>query len=54
MKSAIVFIICWVGLASVVDYFDISGPWAMLFGILALCMHDWIMYALRGGKHERA
>lgn len=49
----LVFIISWVGVSAFVDHFNISGPWAMLCGLIALFMSDFINYALRS-KHERA
>jgi hypothetical protein len=53
MKSILIFFICWMGLASVVDYFDVSGVWGMTYGVFACVMHNWLMQALES-THERA
>lgn len=49
----IVFFVTWVGYASFVDYFHITGGWAMLCGLFALATSDFINYALEL-NHGRA
>lgn len=51
--TILIFMICWIGFASFVDYFDISGPWAMVCGLLSVAAANFILFALES-KHERA
>lgn len=42
----LLFMLCWVGMASFVDYFNVPPVWAMVCGAIAVNMYDFIKYAV--------
>ena len=44
--SLVIFMICWLGMASFVDYFNVPPLWAMLCGVIAVGMYEFIKYAI--------
>lgn len=42
----LLFMLCWVGVASFVEYFNVTPVWAMVCGVAAVVMYEFIKYAI--------